>query len=462
MRLGDAVARLDPQYQELDRRKRAYYASPRYALVSLGSLATYVQYGISERANTSGLGVPIIRMNNLQANGWDLSDLKHIELDDATLNRYRLLKGDLLFNRTNSKELVGKCEAFAEEGDWVFASYLIRVRLDTQRALPGFVSAFLNSPAGRIQIDQVSRQVAGMSNVNAEELRDLRIPLPDIDTQARLLAELDTARIERDRALAEAGQLPSRLDQEISSLLGLKLSEPDKRRSYGIRMAASRGSRLDAIYHHPQYQASMRALQAGKGKYLVLGNILLDIAGGATPKAKDNSLYATSGVKFLRILNVKPNRLDFSDLNYIQGDVHETLLKRSQLAVDDVLMTITGRVGTTAVVSNDVLPANINQHIVRLRIDTTRCLPRYLSAFLNTSLGTLLSNRPVSGGTRVALDYGAILQIPLLLPDIEVQHKIIELVDTYNSNELKLRAHAEIVWKHAREHFKQQLLNDAL
>ena len=66
----------------------------------------------------------------------------------------------------------------------MFASYLIRVRLDTQRAIPGFVSAFLNSPAGRIQIDQVSRQVAGMSNVNAEELRELLIPLPEIDEQS--------------------------------------------------------------------------------------------------------------------------------------------------------------------------------------------------------------------------------------------------------------------------------------
>src|SRR6187402_975326 len=149
------AGRLDPQYQELHRRKQAYYSDTPYPLVPLGSLATYIQYGISERANTSGLGVRMIRMNNLQANGWDLSELKHIELLAADLKRYRLEKGDLLFNRTNSKELVGKCEVFSEEGDWVFASYLIRVRLDPDRAIPGFVSAFLNSPAGRMQIDQV-------------------------------------------------------------------------------------------------------------------------------------------------------------------------------------------------------------------------------------------------------------------------------------------------------------------
>jgi hypothetical protein len=68
-------------------------------MVPLVKLATSIQYGISERAKTAGFGVPMIRMNNLQANGWDLSDLKHIELDDSDLDRYRLLNGDLLFNR---------------------------------------------------------------------------------------------------------------------------------------------------------------------------------------------------------------------------------------------------------------------------------------------------------------------------------------------------------------------------
>lgn len=458
MRRGESQARLDPQYQELERRKRTYYANPLFPLTPIGALATFVQYGISERANTAGLGVPIIRMNNLQANGWDLSDIKHIELGETELDRYRLLKGDLLFNRTNSKELVGKCEVFEEDGDWVFASYLIRVRVDARCVLPQFVSAFLNCPAGRIQIDQVSRQIAGMTNVNAEELRLLEVPLPPVDVQSRLMAELDAARAERDRALAEAESLPARLDDEISAHLGIALPSRNERKTYAIRLSASRGSRLDAIYHHPRYIDALRALQAGNGMHLTLDDILLDIAGGATPKAKDQSLYADSGIKFLRILNVKPNRLDFSDLNHIQPEVHEGLLKRSQLAADDVLMTITGRVGTAAVVTADDLPANINQHIVRLWIDTKRCLPRYLSAYLNTGLGTLLSNRPVSGGTRVALDYGAIRQTPLLLPTLDVQRQVIQLVAESNAEETRLRTHAETIWRNARERFEQQLL----
>ena len=261
MRRGDSAARLDPQYQEVNRRKRAYYASPRYPMVPLGKLATFIQYGISERANTAGLGVPMIRMNNLQANGWDLSDLKHIELDDADLDRYRLLKGDLLFNRTNSKELVGKCEAFGEDGDWVFASYLIRVRLDTQRAVPGFVSAFLNSPAGRIQIDQ--GEPAGRGHVQRERggASGSSIPLPDIAEQECLLAELEAARVERDRALKQASALLDDFEPWALSAMGITAPTQVRRNFFATWLGAAR-SRLDPFHHLPEFVEIERSIAA--------------------------------------------------------------------------------------------------------------------------------------------------------------------------------------------------------
>lgn len=326
------------------------------------------------------------------------------------------------------------------------------------KAIPGFLWAILSMPRLLYAAQGAFTGSSGHQRVPASFLEQLEIPVPPLDVQRRLVAELDVARAERDRALAEAETLPTRLDNEISALLGMTLPSKNERKTYAIRLSASRGSRLDATYHHPRYIEALRALQSGKGMHLSLGDILLDIAGGATPKAKDQSLYADSGIKFLRILNVKSNRLDFSDLNHIQPEVHEGLLKRSQLAADDVLMTITGRVGTSAVVTEDDLPANINQHIVRLRIDTKRCLPRYLSAYLNTGLGTLLSNRPVSGGTRVALDYGAIRETPLLLPTLDVQRQVIAMVEASNAEGTRLRIHAETAWRNARERFEQQLL----
>ena len=156
----------------------------RFDVKSMGSLLSLVQYGCSSLAKENQPGIPILRMNNLQDDGWDLSSLKYIELGEREFATYRLIPGDILFNRTNSKELVGKCSVFQESGDWVFASYLIRVRTDRGRLLPQFASDFLTADIGRLQIDRISRQIIGMTNINAEEIRELRIPLPAIYPQS--------------------------------------------------------------------------------------------------------------------------------------------------------------------------------------------------------------------------------------------------------------------------------------
>ena len=156
-----------------------------------------------------------------------------------------------------------------------------------------------------------------------------------------------------------------------------------------------------------------------------LGGFLESIAGGATPNRSDDSLYADDGVRFFRILNVDDGEIVERDLKYVTEAVHNGLLERSQLAAGDVLMTITGRVGSAAVVRGKHLPANINQHIARLRVDARRCRPKFLSEWLNCPAGLELSNRYVSGGTRAALDYGAIRSLRVPLPRLETQDALV-------------------------------------
>ncbi len=201
---------------------RERYANPRFNLVRLGSLTKAIQYGTSKRSTSQPDGVPVLRIPNLQAHGWDLSDLKYLPLSASEISRYKLEKGDILFNRTNgSRELVGKCEVFDFEGDWVFGSYLIRLRIDTAQAAPEFISAFLNTHWGRRQVEHVSRQIL-MSNINAEEIKGLQIPLPRLTEQRRTLAKLEVARSARWEKLAQADELLSGLDDLILEVIGLQ------------------------------------------------------------------------------------------------------------------------------------------------------------------------------------------------------------------------------------------------
>ncbi len=197
----------------------------------LGQSLVAAQYGSSALAHTAAIGVPILRMNNLQDDGWDLSELKYLELSDRELENYRLEPGDILFNRTNSKELVGKCEVFREAGAWVFASYLIRVRTNEARLLPQFVSDFLGTTIGRMQIDRVSRQIIGMTNINAEEIRELLIPVPPLRQQEKLIAAMDAARLARHKKLQEAEALLAGMEAFLLGVLGLQTSHEDTRRA---------------------------------------------------------------------------------------------------------------------------------------------------------------------------------------------------------------------------------------
>jgi type I restriction enzyme S subunit len=163
-----------------------------------------VQYGTSEKANTIGRGTAILRINNVKGRTVDTADLKHIELPQEVRTGLRLVDGDILVIRTSgSRDLVGTCAVFHEQGEYVFASYLIRLRSDPTKANPDFIAWFLNSPLGRQQVDAISRQIM-QNNINSEELRSLEIPLPPLPVQQAMMKRVEAGRAEIARLKADA------------------------------------------------------------------------------------------------------------------------------------------------------------------------------------------------------------------------------------------------------------------
>lgn len=169
--------------------ERNFKLPQKWAWASLGELLDNLQYGTSEKAAaTKDSGIPILRMGNIQVTGLDLSDLKYIELSDKDRSKYLLKKGDVLINRTNSAELVGKSTTFELEGDFLFASYLIRLQVKPSVILPLYLSYFINSVYGRSYIDSVKHQVAGQANINSKNIKSMPIPVAPLVEQ-RLIVE---------------------------------------------------------------------------------------------------------------------------------------------------------------------------------------------------------------------------------------------------------------------------------
>ena len=164
----------------------------KYPIQKVRNFLLSYQYGMSSKATEEPVGIPMLRMNNINNSELSVDDLKYITISQEQKKKLLLEKGDLLFNRTNSKELVGKTAVFKLEEEYTFASYLIRLKLDTEKVNVQFINYLFNSPLGRVQIDMISRQVLGQANVNAQELQNLIFPIPDLKMQNEIVNNITT------------------------------------------------------------------------------------------------------------------------------------------------------------------------------------------------------------------------------------------------------------------------------
>lgn len=154
-------------------------------------ISLVVQYGSSAKTNEDSNGVPVLRMGNIQDGKLDFSSLKYLQKNHNEFPELLLLEGDLLFNRTNSAELVGKTAVYrGTPYPCSFASYLIRARI-AEGCKPDYVSYFINSVFGRAWISSCVSQQVGQANVNGTKLQSLAIPLPPLAEQKRIVEEVE-------------------------------------------------------------------------------------------------------------------------------------------------------------------------------------------------------------------------------------------------------------------------------
>lgn len=185
---------------------------------SVDDLIAITQYGSSSKTSDDASGVPVLRMGNIQRSEIDWSSLKYLPTDHTEFPELFLQAGDVLFNRTNSFELVGKSAVFRGSDRPVsYASYLIRLRCSA--ILPDLLVRYVNSQYGRAWIDQVASQQVGQANVNGSKLKALGVPLPPPAEQVEMLRLLDIAFARADRLEAEAARARALLDRLESALL---------------------------------------------------------------------------------------------------------------------------------------------------------------------------------------------------------------------------------------------------
>ena len=159
----------------------------RWSTGKIQDVVSDVRYG-SSRPAVEGGKYPYLRINNITYSGkLDLHDTKRIDIPDSELDKCTVRRGDVLFNRTNSKELVGKTCVYNRDELMVLAGFIIRVRVN-ERIRPEVLSAFLNMDFSKRMLIGMCKTAIGQANINAKELQNIDLYIPPIELQDQFVA----------------------------------------------------------------------------------------------------------------------------------------------------------------------------------------------------------------------------------------------------------------------------------
>ena len=401
----------------------------------------------------------------------DSSDLLYVGLKDIKSN------SGVYVPTTEEKESFNSALKF-EVGDVLFPKlrpYLNKVHLAQFNGICStefyvlkkknlnsmYLFAYLSS---ELVVNQTTCLMTGntLPRLQTSDVQKLPILLPPHNIQNHIASFMRSAYSQKKQKEQEADAHLGLIGDYVMTELGIEMSAVEEKKSFVVYASEMTGRRVDSFYYQSQFRSVSQIMESVHFDVYNLGVLISEISSGATPKVDENYYTDSSdGVPFLRVQNVTNQGIDLSDAKFITREVHNNMLKRSQLKKDDLVFTITGRIGSVAVVP-DNFEGNINQHSVRFhlknQISNIIINPSYVAAFLNSELGKSLAIREVTGGTRPALDYKALKSLKIILPPIKIQNKIVTEIESRLAKVAELRSEANDSVEQAKKRVEQILL----
>lgn len=343
-------------FTQLERAKRidAEYYQPKYLLLielhkrgqwlPIRKYLQLCEYGISIKMNENGEGYKIFRMDDLK-NGFAFdNEMKFAPIDRDTFEKFRLKPDDILFNRVNSEEFVGRTGIFKLTGDYVFASYLIRLRTNSGMS-PDALNLFLNCKYGILSIRRLSRRAVNQANVNAQELQSILMP-----RFSSVFQEILTRASNESWALyVKSERLYKQAEQLLLSELGLQNWKPARAltfvRSYS---QAAKAGRMDAEHYHPRYDELRERIRRYPNGFLRITDIAITSDETVEPTAHPEDYY-----RYIELADINQVIGTIESVNEIKGNDAPSRARMLLRAGDVVASTVEGSLDKVALVSEE-------------------------------------------------------------------------------------------------------------
>ncbi|WMJ77841.1 restriction endonuclease subunit S [Sedimentibacter sp. MB35-C1] len=381
--------------------------------VSIGECIINAQYGVSIGMNEDGEGYPIYRMNEMHNMLCDLSVEKYANLTREQFLKYKLNNGDVLFNRTNSYEHVGRTGVYYENGNGMtFASYLVRFVPDKSILLPEYLAAFLNSKYGIIDIKRRCRQSINQTNVNPEEVKEIQIPLLEYSIQEKIHELFVLAHNKRKDA--------NNIYLQAEYLLMSKLVLQDfaiSTESISIKTLSASfltSGRFDAEYYQPKYD-DYETLLKTTDTVLSICNLY----------DKNFTPFKDTKYKYIELGNVGSYG-NISNVETVIGKDLPSRARRKVKAGQIIVASVEGSLQSCALVTNEYNNALCSTGFYVLDSDSINS-ETLLVLFKSEPIQALLKRR-CSGTILTAITKNELLNMPLAKIDQEVQKQIAEKI----------------------------------
>ena len=449
----------------LDPKMALYNQSVQHALYPMVKLKSLLlskpQYGANEASITRDNNDQprYIRITDIDENGLispDKLGATVANLDD----KYILNENDIVIARSGAT--VGK--AYIHKNlpyTCVYAGYLIRFIVDSEKILPDYLFAYTQLNTYKEWVNAIQRPSA-QPNINAEEYQSLEIPLPNLSKQQEIVDHINEAYTQKQAKETEAQQLLDSIDDYLLKELGITL--PNLKAELTDRVFyvnySDLSNRLDPYYSLKYFQESFEAVHFGKYPVVSLKSLTTLITSGITPKSGgdayvDNRL---NGIPFIRSGNINiDGELDFNDLLYIKSDIHNTIMKSSQVRKNDLMIAIVGAtIGQVGIYVFDN-EANINQAIALVRLKDGISV-EYVKELIKSSIGQLSLNRLKRPVARANINLEEIATIQVVLPPFEVQQKIATQIQSIRQQAKALQAEGKVILEDAKRKVEQMII----
>ena len=358
-------------------------------------------------------------MNEISNMLCDRNILKYAELNDNQIAAFKLKDRDVLFNRTNSKAFVGRTGIFRKfsDEDIVFASYLVRVNPDPKIVTPEYLTAFLNTKYGIIDIKRRARHSVNQSNVNLEEVKRIEIPLLCNQLQNGI-----TLSFNKSFDLIQASEVVYHQAQTLLlAELGLADWQPKHQLTFVKNFSdTKRAERIDADYFQPKYDDIVDTIKNYSGGWGTLENQV---------HVKDTNFNPDAEIEYqyIELANIGNNG-EITDCMVEQGEDLPTRARRKVAAGDVIVSSIEGSLESIALITEEYDNAlcSTGFHVIQSEVLNSKVL----LVLLKSIVGQLQLKKGCSGTILTAINKEEFSKIAV--PEIkeekqaEIEQKVIE------------------------------------